>query len=81
VDYERGLNGTCDYIISNYTEHLLVKSPVIILVDAKKENIVGGLGQCTSEMLAAQLFNEREGNQRPVILGAVTSGILGGFYN
>ena len=36
VDSERGLNGTCDYIISNSTEQLFVKSPVIILVEAKK---------------------------------------------
>lgn len=48
VDSERGLNGSCDYIISNYTEQLFVKSPVIILVEAKKANIVGGLGQCSS---------------------------------
>ena len=79
VDSERGLNGTCDYIISNSTEQLFVKSPVIILVEAKKENIVGGLGQCTSEMLAAQVFNEREGNKIPVILGAVTSGNIWRF--
>jgi hypothetical protein len=74
VDSERGLNGTCDYIISNSPEQLFVKAPVIVLVEAKKENIVGGLGQCASEMLAAQVFNEREGNKIPVILGAVTSG-------
>ncbi|MCL1467350.1 hypothetical protein [Argonema galeatum] len=74
VDFERGLNGICDYIISNSTEQLFVKSPVIVLVEAKKENIVGGLGQCASEMLAAQVFNEREENKIPVILGAVTSG-------
>jgi hypothetical protein len=48
VDCERGLNGSCDYIISNPTEQLFVKSPVIILVERQKENIVGGLGQCTS---------------------------------
>jgi len=36
VDYEQGLNGNCDYIISNSTEQLFVKSPVIILVEAKK---------------------------------------------
>ncbi|OCQ99232.1 hypothetical protein BCD67_08690 [Oscillatoriales cyanobacterium USR001] len=74
VDAEQGLNGICDYIISNSTEQLFVKSPVIFLVEAKKENIVGGLGQCASEMLAAQVFNKREGNEIPVILGVVTSG-------
>jgi hypothetical protein len=79
VDFERGLNGTCDYIISNSTEQLFVKSPVIVLVEAKKENIVAGLGQCASEMLAAQIFNEREGTQIPVISGVVTSGNIWRF--
>lgn len=79
VDVERGLNGTCDYIISNSTEQLFVKSPVIVLVEAKKENIIGGLGQCASEMLAAQVFNEREGSQISMILGVVTSGNIWRF--
>ncbi|WP_293133459.1 hypothetical protein [Microcoleus sp. bin38.metabat.b11b12b14.051] len=79
VDIERGLNGTCDYIISKSPEQLFLKSPVIVLVEAKKENIGAGIGQCASEMLAAQLFNDREGNQIPVILGVVTSGNIWRF--
>ena len=79
VDFERELNGTCDYIISHSTEQLFVKSPVIVLVEAKKENIVAGLGQCASEMLAAQVFNEQEGNKISVILGVVTSGNIWKF--
>lgn len=79
VDLTQGLNGTCDYIISNSPEQLFVKSPVIVLVEAKKENIVGGLGQCASEMLAAQIFNKREGNEVTVILGVVTSGNIWKF--
>lgn len=79
VDFERGLNGTCDYIISKSPEQLFLKSPVIVLVEAKKENIGAGVGQCASEMLAAQVFNEREGNQIPVILGVVTSGNIWRF--
>ena len=79
VDIERGLNGTCDYIISNSTEQLFLKSPIVVLVEAKKENIIGGLGQCASEMIAAQIFNQREGNQIPVILGVVTSGNIWKF--
>ena len=43
-------------------------------MEAKKENINGGLGQCVAEMLAARIFNEREGNQISTIYGAVTSG-------
>jgi hypothetical protein len=74
VDKDKGLNGLCDFIISESPEQLFVSAPVITLVEAKKENIMAGLGQCVAEMLAAQIFNEREGNNIPVVYGAVTSG-------
>jgi hypothetical protein len=38
-----------------------------------------GLGQCGSEMLAAQIFNEKENNQIDVIYGCVTTGLLWKF--
>jgi hypothetical protein len=74
VDTEKGLNGNCDFMISRSPELLVLTAPVIILVEAKKENINGGLGQCVAEMLAARIFNEREGNQIATIYGCVTSG-------
>lgn len=74
IDAEKGLNGNCDFLISRSPELLIVTAPVVIIVEAKKENINGGLGQCVAEMLAARIFNEREGNQISTIYGAVTSG-------
>ena len=74
IDSEKGLNGNCDFLISRSPEILIVTAPVVIIVEAKKENINGGLGQCVAEMLAARIFNEREGNQISTIYGAVTSG-------
>ncbi|NJL64846.1 MAG: hypothetical protein HC903_27330 [Methylacidiphilales bacterium] len=74
VDNERGLNGNCDFIISRSPELFILTAPVIIIVEAKKENINGGLGQCVAEMLAARIFNEREGNDMSTIYGTVTSG-------
>ncbi len=74
VDPERGLNGICDYIISLSPEQLLILSPVIVVVEAKKEDIISGLGQCIAEMIASQIFNQREGNNIKNIYGAVTSG-------
>jgi hypothetical protein len=71
---ELGLNGTCDFLISQDSELLFIRSPVVTLVEAKKENINSGLGQCAAEMVAAQLFNEQEGNNIPRIYGVVTSG-------
>jgi hypothetical protein len=71
---EKGLNGTCDFLMSLSPERLFIKAPIIMLVEAKKEDIKAGLGQCVAEMLAAQLFNEREENEIKTIYGAVTSG-------
>jgi len=59
IDNERGLNGNCDFIISRSPELFILTAPVIIIVEAKKENLNGGLGQCVAEMLAARIFNER----------------------
>ena len=75
VDKEKGLNGFCDFIISASQEQLLLNSPVIALVEAKNENIIGGLGQCIAEMVAAKLFNEAEGVEHiGTIYGVVTTG-------
>ncbi|MBE9186365.1 hypothetical protein IQ270_17160 [Microcoleus sp. LEGE 07076] len=76
---ELGLNGTCDFLISQDSELLFIRSPVVTLVEAKKENINSGLGQCAAEMVAAQLFNEQEGNNIRIIYGVVTSGNIWKF--
>jgi hypothetical protein len=78
VDEARGLTGYCDYILSRSKAQLTVNAPVVI-VEAKNENIKGGLGQCIAEMLAAQIFNAREGNAIDTIYGAVTTGEIWKF--
>lgn len=75
IDKEKGLNGYCDFLVSLSSEQLFVKSPVIALVEAKNENIMSGLGQCIAEMIAAQIFNEKEENNISTIYGSVTTGI------
>ncbi len=79
IDKEKGLNGYCDFMISLSSEQLFVKSPIIILVEAKNENMMGGLGQCIAEMVAARMFNEKEGNNIPSIYGTVTTGLFWKF--
>ncbi|BAY97846.1 hypothetical protein NIES37_17930 [Tolypothrix tenuis PCC 7101] len=74
VESSQGLNGNCDFIISRSPELLIVNAPVVTIVEAKKENLNAGLGQCVAEMIAAKLFNEREGNNIKTIYGTVTSG-------
>ncbi|MDH6062002.1 hypothetical protein NWP17_16435 [Chrysosporum bergii ANA360D] len=74
IDTAQGLNGNCDFIISRSPELLIVNAPVVVIVEAKKENINAGLGECVAEMVAAKLFNEREGNDITTIYGTVTTG-------
>ena len=79
VDAELGLNGYCDFIISQSTEQLFIKSPVAIIIEAKNENIKAGFGQCIAAMVAAQLFNRNQGKPIQVIYGAVTTGDIWRF--
>jgi hypothetical protein len=74
VEPEQGLGGYCDFILSRSAEKLFVAAPVVMLVEAKNENINRGLGQCVAEMVAAQLFNQREQNPITTIYGVVTTG-------
>ncbi|MFK0732141.1 MAG: hypothetical protein ACFKPT_09695 [Gloeotrichia echinulata GP01] len=79
IEPSQGLSGSCDFLISRSPEILLINAPVIVIVEAKKENIKGGLGQCIAEMYAAKLFNEREGNEITEIYGVVTTGEIWKF--
>ncbi len=79
VDKGKGLNGFCDFLISQAAEQLFLKAPVIVVVEAKNENIIGGLGQCIAEMIAARLFNERENSNISIIYGVVTTGHIWKF--
>ncbi|KYC35852.1 hypothetical protein WA1_05650 [Scytonema hofmannii PCC 7110] len=74
VDPDAGLSGTCDFLISRSPEQLLIEAPVIVIVEAKKENLKAGLGQCIAEMVAAQRFNVAKEHPIPTIYGSVTSG-------
>ena len=74
VDVEKGLVGYCDYLISAPQEQFFINAPIITIVEARNKNIIGGLGQCIAEMVAFQIFNQRQDIDIPVIYGAVTSG-------
>ena len=65
----------CDFMISLSPRQFSLKAPIIILVEAKKDDLLVGLGQCVAEMVAAQRFNAEEGNDIACIYGTITSGI------
>jgi hypothetical protein len=74
VDAEADLQGYCDFLVSRSPEQLYITAPVVMLVEAKKEDLKPALGQCLAEMVAAQRFNTSQKQDVGTIYGVVTSG-------
>jgi len=81
VDREAGLAGYCDFILGFGPQLHYVTAPLVAIFEAKKEDINGGLGQCTAAMVAAQRFNRRAGKPLADTFGCVTSGPLWRFLH
>jgi len=79
VDESIGLNGVCDFLISRSTEQLFVESPVVAIVEAKKDDLKSGLGQCIAEMVASQIFNQRSDQDYNEVYGIVSTGTVWKF--
>ncbi|HET6881066.1 MAG TPA: hypothetical protein VFI31_12970 [Pirellulales bacterium] len=47
---------------------------MMTLVEAKKNDIEVGLGQCIAQMVAARIFNQRSGQGESPVYGCVTTG-------
>jgi hypothetical protein len=72
-----GVNQEVDLFASVPVAHV---SPLLrAVVEAKNDNIKGGLGQCTAEMVAARTFNQRHSEGPSLVHGAVTTGSLWKF--
>lgn len=74
VEPSAGLTGVCDFILTRSAEQMFITAPVLMLVEAKNEDMKRGFAQCIAAMIAAQRFNEREGEPSEVVHGAVTTG-------
>ena len=61
-------------MLSASSNQSLITAPVLTVVEAKDNDIRVGLGQCVAQMVAAQLFNTRKGQEQLVVYGAVSTG-------
>ena len=78
IVYDETLKGTPDYLIATQSElgMSVVGKPLIILVEAKKNDFEQGWGQCLAELVAAQKI--KNDSDFPVY-GVVTDGKLWEF--
>ncbi len=74
IDKNLGLSGRCDFIISKSKEQYSLNAPILVMVEAKNDNIKSGIPQCGAEMVAAQRFNHEKNNSIRNIYGCVSTG-------
>ena len=74
VDQGKGLIGECDFILAIGPALPPLHAPVMTVVEAKKNDIEVGLGQCIAQMVAARKFNEAAGRTMSPVYGGVTTG-------
>lgn len=74
VDAEAGLVGRCDFLIGRPPQLHYVTAPLLVVMEAKNEDIAGGLGQCAAAMVAAQRFNRQRQTGIETIHGCVSDG-------
>ena len=74
VDPSIGLQGEFDFILAILQWKPRFRSGLATIVEAKKNDIEAGLGQCIAQMVAVRLFNERAGHPLPHEFGCVTTG-------
>lgn len=73
-DANVGLSGECDFIIAATPPLPILQAPLLSVVEAKKNDIESGLGQCAAQMLGAQRFNKRDNANIEILYGCVTTG-------
>ena len=74
VDSDKGLKGECDFHLSKSPPTPALRAPLLVVVEAKKNDIEEGLAQCAAQMVAARLFNERHKEVVSAMFGCVTTG-------
>ncbi len=79
VEPARGLSGACDFIISRSRDFAAIRAPVLMVVEAKRDDLDRAAGQCAAELVAAHQFNAARGDPPGPVWGAATTGTVWRF--
>lgn len=69
-----GLTGVCNFIFSTSPALFEARPPIVVLVEAKRHDMLRAVPQCVGEMIAAQHLNQAAGVHFPAVYGCVTTG-------
>ncbi len=76
ADEAAKLTGYCDFLLGLGPQLTLPKAPLVMVVEAKRDLLTNGYGQCIAGMIGIQRFNAKAGRPVPVVYGGVTTGGL-----
>lgn len=78
ITFDDVLSGTPDYLLSRRSPlgKTVLETPIVVVVEAKKNDFEQGWGQCLAELVAAQKIN---GDATKPVYGVVTDGNLWQF--
>ena len=74
VEPQRSLLGECDFLLTRSEPLPRLSAPIVTIVEAKRNDIDAGLGECVAQMVGAQIYNERAGEAPRAVTGCVTTG-------
>ena len=81
ADPAAGLTGFCDFLLGRAPQQPDILAPAVVIFEAKRENIIDGLGQCIAGMVGAQRFNQRHGTPSDPVFGCITTGTVWKFLH
>lgn len=74
ADEAAKLTGYCDFLFGLGPQLPLPTAPLVVVIEAKKDDLMNGYGQCIAGMVGLQRFNRNAKLDRPFVYGGVTTG-------
>lgn len=75
ADKDKGLKGETDYLIALGKKALdFIATPILSVVEAKRQDMEHGTAQCVAQMIGAAKYNAADNIVLPYIYGATTDG-------
>jgi hypothetical protein len=74
VDPDKGLKGECDFLVARIPLTPFLEAPILVVLEAKKNDIEEGFAQCGAQLLGVRIYNQREGFSAEALYGCVTTG-------
>jgi hypothetical protein len=79
ADPDAKLTGPIDFLLTRGPQLPSITAPVAVIVEAKRDDLYTGYGQCIAGMVGTQRFNRRAGLPDGPVYGASTTGSLWQF--